>query len=47
MCIRWLMNLSDSAKMHGATIRFIDVTCFIIPLFNAQHVSDVLTSETC
>jgi len=25
----------------------LDVTCFIISLFNAQHVSDVLTSETC
>jgi len=25
----------------------IDVTCFIISLFNVQHVSDVLTSETC
>jgi len=24
----------------------LDVTCFIISLFNAQHVSDVLTSET-
>jgi len=24
-----------------------DVTCFIISLFNAQHVSDVNTSETC
>ena len=25
----------------------LDVTCFIISLFNAQHVSDVNTSETC
>ena len=25
----------------------LDVTCFIISLFNAQHVSDVLTPETC
>ena len=25
----------------------LDVTCFIISLFNAQRVSDVLTSETC
>jgi len=25
----------------------LDVTCFIISLFNAQHVSDVLTSKTC
>jgi len=25
MCIRWLMNWSDSAKMHGATIRFKDL----------------------
>ena len=25
----------------------LDVTCFFISLFNAQHVSDVLTSETC
>ena len=24
----------------------LDVTCFFISLFNAQHVSDVLTSET-
>ena len=24
-----------------------DVTCFIISLFNAQHVLDVNTSETC
>ena len=23
MCIRWLINWSDSTKMHGATIRFI------------------------
>jgi len=23
MCIRWLTNLSDSTKMHGATVRFI------------------------
>jgi len=25
----------------------LDVTCFFISLFNAKHVSDVLTSETC
>ena len=25
----------------------LDVTCFFITLFNAQHVSDVNTSETC
>ena len=25
----------------------LDVTCFIMSLFNAQHVSDVNTSETC
>jgi len=25
----------------------LDVTCFVISLFNAQHVSDVNTSETC
>jgi len=25
----------------------LDVICFIISLFTAQHVSDVLTSETC
>ena len=25
----------------------LDVTCFIVSLFNAQHVSDVNTSETC
>ena len=25
----------------------LDVTCFIISLYNAQHVSDVNTSETC
>jgi len=25
----------------------LDVTCFIILLFTAQHVLDVLTSETC
>ena len=25
----------------------LDVTCFIISLLNAQHVSDVNTSETC
>jgi len=25
----------------------LDVTCFVVSLFNAQHVSDVLTSETC
>jgi len=29
MCIRWLINWSDSTKMHGATIRFILVTSFI------------------
>jgi len=23
MCIRWLINWSDSTKMHGATIRFM------------------------
>ena len=25
----------------------LDVSCFIVSLFNAQHVSDVNTSETC
>ena len=25
----------------------IDVTCFFISLFSAQHVSNVLTTETC
>ena len=25
----------------------LDVTCIIVSLFNAQHVSDVNTSETC
>jgi len=29
MCIRWLINLSDSTKMHGATVRFIEETNFI------------------
>jgi len=24
MCIRWLINFSDSTEMHGATIRFKD-----------------------
>jgi len=24
MCIRWLINWSDSTKIHGATIRFIN-----------------------
>ena len=29
-CIRWLMNWSDSAKMHGATIRFqLSGFCFV------------------
>jgi len=29
MCIRRLINWSDSTKMHGATIRFIDTFSFI------------------
>jgi len=30
MCIRWLINFSDSTKMHGATIRFIIVHLLVI-----------------
>ena len=33
MCIRWLINWSDSTKMHGATIRFI------LPLISQYIIS--------
>ena len=44
LCLRQFKQVS-----YGSWIKRdqLDVTCFIISLFNAQHVSDVLTSETC
>ena len=33
MCIRWLINLSDSTKMHGAAIRFINFLCSWVNLW--------------
>jgi len=41
--VYWTVQHLDS----GIERDQLDVTCFIISLFNAQHVSDVLTSETC
>jgi len=38
--VYWTMHHLDSSIKRDQ----LDVTCFIISLFNAQHVSDVLTS---
>ena len=38
MCIRWLINWSDSTKMHGATIRFIHNPVGTSPLPHACHM---------
>jgi len=37
MCIRWLINCSDSTKMHGATVRFVPVTTYVTALWVSQH----------
>jgi len=44
--LKWASLCSTIKTMHGPiNIRDkLDVTCFIISLFNAQHVSDVNTS---
>ena len=39
-CVYWTVHHLDSWIQTGQ----LDVTCFIISLFNAQHVSDVNTS---
>ena len=42
MCIRWLINGSDSRKMHGATIRFIYIYIYIYNILAyIQHSGDV------
>ena len=41
--VYWTMHHLDSWIKRDQ----LDVTCFIISLFNAQHVLDVLTTETC
>ena len=47
MCICWLINWSDSTKMHGATIRFIDIMNFKIsqicwiPFYLVQQFNNV------
>jgi len=37
MCIRWLINWSDSTKMHGATIRFIVQNAFRVFCENCRR----------
>jgi len=37
MCIRWLINWSDSTKMHGATIRFKVASSWIL-FFSSSNV---------
>jgi len=38
MCIRWLINWSDSTKMHGATIRFTIHSISYSTTYNLQSV---------
>ena len=50
VCRLKLVSLYSTIKMMHGPMNIgdqLDVTCFIISLFNSQHVSDVNTSETC
>ena len=41
MCIRWLVNWSDSTKMNGATIRFTKYMFIKLRSFGSNHVTTV------
>ena len=43
MCIGWLINLSDSTKMHGATIRFICLPEFL--LYFLIEISNIILND--
>jgi len=46
--LHWIIHPLLNFPLHSWVKRdHLDVTCFIITLFSAQHVSDINTSETC
>jgi len=45
MCIRWLINWSDSTKMHGATIRTVPIYKMCLFTFSTNFVWNLSRSN--